>query len=297
MTKNENNPADDTKKNRWTTQKTFHALNFSCAMCRALVFAFRDALDAYVVGTKEKDFKDDSHFSYAAAARSVTRDVAFDLPCALFLTTYALLVLFWAEIYRQARPGARDRDPRQKSAPRRVFFFGNLALYVVLAAFWAAGGVAAGRANFMTDSSLNPHSRTRRTLEACAAGALALCACVLAALFAKYGGSLFFTLRRFPERLKGRRKKLREVGTVTAVCALCFSARAAVVAAEAVALGRRGGRGGFLDAAHPATPAADVLYYAACELLPAATALVVLRKLPPKKAPRAESADRGDENV
>jgi hypothetical protein len=297
MTKNENNPADDTKKNRWTTQKTFHALNFSCAMCRALVFAFRDALDAYVVGTKEKDFKDDSHFSYAAAARSVTRDVAFDLPCALFLTTYALLVLFWAEIYRQARPGARDRDPRQKSAPRRVFFFGNLALYVVLAALWGAGGVAAGRANFMTDSSLNPHSRTRRTLEACAAGALALCACVLAALFAKYGGSLFFTLRRFPERLKGRRKKLREVGTVTAVCALCFSARAAVAAAEAVALGRRGGSGGFLDAAHPATPAADVVYYAACELLPAATALVVLRKLPPKKTPRAESADRGDENV
>ena len=297
MTKNENNPADDTKKNRWTTQKTFHALNFSCAMCRALVFAFRDALDAYVVGTNEKDFKDDSHFSYAAAARSVTRDVAFDLPCALFLTTYALLVLFWAEIYRQARPGARDRDPRQKSAPRRVFFFGNLALYVVLAALWGAGGVAAGRANFMTDSSLNPHSRTRRTLEACAAGALALCACVLAALFAKYGGSLFFTLRRFPERLKGRRKKVREVGTVTAVCALCFSARAAVAAAEAVALGRRGGRGGFLDAAPPATPAADVVYYAACELLPAATALVVLRKLPPKKTPRAESADRGDENV
>ena len=205
------------------------------------------------------------------------------------------MVLFWAEIYRQARPGARDRDPRR--APRRVFFFGNLALYVVLAALWGAGGVAAGRANFMTDSSLNPHSRTRRTLEACAAGALALCACVLAALFAKYGGSLFFTLRRFPASLKGRRKKLREVGTVTTVCALCFSARAAVAAAEAVALGRRGGRGGFLDAAHPATPAADVAYYAACELLPAATALVVLRKLPPKKAPRAESADRGDENV
>ena len=71
MTKNENDPADDTKKNRWTTQKTFHALNFLCATCRALVFAFRDALDAYVAGTKEKDFKD---FSYAAAARSVVRD-------------------------------------------------------------------------------------------------------------------------------------------------------------------------------------------------------------------------------
>ena len=196
-------------------------------MCRALVFAFRDALDAFVAGTNEKK---SVPFSYAAAARSVTRDVAFDLPCALFLTTYALLVLFWAEIYRQARPGARDRDRDPRRAPRRVFFFGNLALYVVLAAFWAAGGVAAGRANFMTDSnrgSEGAHSRTRRILEACAAGALALCACVLAALFAKYGGSLFFTLRRFPARLKGRRKKLREVGTVTAVCALCFSARAA----------------------------------------------------------------------
>ena len=268
-------------------------------MCRALVFAFRDALDAFVAGKNEKK---SVPFSYAAAARSVTREVAFDLPCALFLTTYALLVLFWAEIYRQARPGARDRDRDPRRAPRRVFFFGNLALYVVLAAFWAAGGVAAGRANFMTDSnrgSEGAHSRTRRILEACAAGALALCACVLAAFFAKYGGSLFFTLRRFPARLKGRRKKLREVGTVTAVCALCFSARAAVVAAEAVALGRRGGKGGFLDAAHPAAPAADVAYYAACELLPAATALVVLRKLPPKQqgAARAESADRGDENV
>ena len=65
-------------------------------MCRALVFAFRDALDAFVAGTNEKDFKD---FSYAAAARSVTRDVAFDLPCALFLTTYALLVLFLSLIH------------------------------------------------------------------------------------------------------------------------------------------------------------------------------------------------------
>ena len=89
-------------------------------MCRALVFAFRDALETYVAGTNEKEKESRTlPFSYAAAARSVTRDVAFDLPCALFLTTYALLVLFWAEIYRQARPGARDLTLN----PRRVFFF------------------------------------------------------------------------------------------------------------------------------------------------------------------------------
>lgn len=93
-------------------------------MCRALVFAFRDALDAFVAGTNEKKSVS-VPFSYAAAARSVTRDVAFDLPCALFLTTYALLVLFWAEIYRQARPGARDRDRDPRRAPRRVFFSGT----------------------------------------------------------------------------------------------------------------------------------------------------------------------------
>ena len=147
------------------------------------------------------------------------------------------------------------REPRSVRRPRRVLGRRRLA---------------AGRANFMTDSnrgSEGAHSRTRRILEACAARALALCACVLAAFFAKYGGRCFSRCADSP-RVSGRRKKLREVGTVTAVCALCFSARAAVVAAEAVALGRRGGKGGFLDAAHPAAPAADVAYYAACELLP-----------------------------
>ena len=36
--------------------------------------------------------------------------------------------------------------------------------------------------------------------------------------------------RRFPIESRGRRKKLREVGCVTAICAACFTLRAVIVA-------------------------------------------------------------------
>jgi hypothetical protein len=54
---------------------------------------------------------------------------------------------------------------------------------------------------------------------------------VVAALgFLIYGGRLFNMLRRFPIESRGRRKKLREVGLVTAICATCFTLRAVLVA-------------------------------------------------------------------
>jgi hypothetical protein len=43
--------------------------------------------------------------------------------------------------------------------------------------------------------------------------------------FLLYGGRLFVMLRRFPIESRGRRKKLREVGLVTSICAGCFSFR------------------------------------------------------------------------
>ena len=61
-----------------------------CAASRALLFARRDALDALIETTE----RDSTESGEVAAVRfwRVTRDVAFDLPCALFLTAYALLV-------------------------------------------------------------------------------------------------------------------------------------------------------------------------------------------------------------
>ena len=67
----------------WTTQKVFHALNAAVCLLRAAGFALHPYLE-----------------SRAPAALA---EAVFDAPGLLFFTTYTLLVLFWAEIYHQAR--------------------------------------------------------------------------------------------------------------------------------------------------------------------------------------------------
>jgi len=273
-------------KRRWTTQKTFHFLHFACATLRALVFSLRETIDdAFLEAVSDDETKSNKN---RACLWTVIRNVAFDVPCLLFFTAYALLVLFWAEMYYRARG-------KLGSSPRRLFYGANLVLYVALGALWIAGGVVDRRSASNAD--------TRDILQTIAAGIIAVSALAIAALFLKYGGSLWIMLRRFPPTAKGRRKKLREIGVVTSICVLCFSARAAAVIAEAVFLEentKTKNGGGFLDQTHPKTPAADVAYYVACELFPAVTALFVLRKLPPKAregASRDDPPRRGDENA
>ena len=83
-------------------------------------------------------------------------------------------------------------------------------------------------------------------------------------------------LRRFPIESKGRRKKLREVGAVTGVCATCFLTRAALVCVSTFRNTLR------LDVA--GHPGLNALYYGLCEIAPSALVLFILRKLPPKSA-------------
>jgi hypothetical protein len=252
------------------------------------VFSLRENIDdAFLEAVSDDETKSNKS---RACLWTVIRNVAFDVPCLLFFTAYALLVLFWAEMYYRARG-------KQGVSPRRAFVGANLFIYVTLGTLWIAGGVVDRRSASNAD--------TRDILQTIAAGIIAVSALAIAALFLKYGGSLWIMLRRFPPTAKGRRKKLREIGVVTSICVLCFSARAAAVIAEAVFLeentkteGLNGG--GFLDQTHPKTPFADVAYYVACELFPAVTALFVLRKLPPKAregASRDDPPRRGDENA
>lgn len=56
--------------------------------------------------------------------------------------------------------------------------------------------------------------------------AVSLCAAVG---FVLYGGRLFLMLQRFPIESRGRKKKLREVGMVTSICAACFTFRCALL--------------------------------------------------------------------
>lgn len=82
---------------------------------------------------------------------------------------------------------------------------------------------------------------------------------------------------RFPIESRGRRKKLREVGCVTAICAACFTLRAVIVAWSAF-----DADDADLDVLDH--PLLNVVYYTACELVPSALVLYILRKLPPRRS-------------
>ncbi|MQL78480.1 hypothetical protein Taro_010913 [Colocasia esculenta] len=65
----------------WTTQKVFHFLNFIVNAVRCVVFVFRRGVQQL--------------------KPEILQHVLLDMPSLAFFTTYALLVLFWAEIYYQ----------------------------------------------------------------------------------------------------------------------------------------------------------------------------------------------------
>ena len=182
------------------------------------------------------------------------------LPGLLFFSTYTLLVLFWAEIYYQARS-------LPVSSLRPSFAAVNGAVYSVQLALWAYASTATG-----TESQ-----QLGRQLSGCF---LALVSAAAAAGFLIYGGRLFLMLRRFPIESRGRRKKLREVGLVTSICATCFLFRSIIVAwstfdqadADLDVMG------------HPVLTAA---YYGGAEIIPTALVLFILRKLPPRRPPAA----------
>ena len=222
----------------WTTQKVFHLLNFVQNGMRAAVFALFHAVDGGKGGV---------------GGVRVLSDVLVDAPMLLFFTTYTLLVLFWAEIFHQARS-----LPTERLKP--CFVLANALVYLGEGGMWVAqgvhysGGVARAARLYLAAVSL-----------------------LAAAGFVVYGGQLFCMLRRFPVESKGRSKKMLEVGSVTAICTLCFAGRAAAVLASEFA-----GGGAALDAYD--RPFANALYYGLTELVPSVLVLFILRKLPPKRA-------------
>ncbi|KAG5608568.1 hypothetical protein H5410_019849 [Solanum commersonii] len=165
----------------WTTQKVFHFLNFLVNGVRSLVFVFRR--DVQKLNPE------------------IIQHILLDMPSLAFFTTFALLVLFWAEIYYQARAVSTD-------ALRPSFFTINGVVYAIQIILWliiwwkpVPALVILSKAFFAGVS-------------------------LFAALgFLLYGGRLFLMLRRFPVESKGRRKKLQEVGYVTTICFSCFLIR------------------------------------------------------------------------
>ncbi|XP_021887385.1 tobamovirus multiplication protein 1 isoform X2 [Carica papaya] len=176
--------------------------------------------------------------------------VLLDLPGLLFFSTYTLLVLFWAEIYHQARSLPTDKL-------RIVYISINALIYFIQVCIWVY--------LWIDDNNI---------LEFVGKIFIAVVSFLAALGFLLYGGRLFFMLRRFPIESKGRRKKLHEVGSVTAICFTCFLIRCFVVVLSAF------GSGALYVVDHPVL---NLVYYMVVEILPSALVLFILRKLPPKR--------------
>lgn len=215
----------------WTTQKVFHLMNFVVNGVRAIVFGF--------------------HKQVFNLHPKVLIYVLLDLPGILFFTTYTLLVLFWAEIYHQARSLPTDK--------LRMFYIGiNSGIYVVQVCIWIY--------LWIDDSSV---------VQIVGKIFIAVVSFMAALGFLLYGGRLFFMLRRFPIESKGRRKKLHEVGSVTAICFICFVVRCCMDVLSAFV------SDATLDVMEH--PILNFIYYMLVEILPSALVLYILRKLPPKR--------------
>lgn len=215
----------------WTTQKVFHLMNFIVNGVRAIVFGF--------------------HVEVFQLTPKVLVLVLLDLPGLLFFSTYTLLVLFWAEIYHQARSLPTDKL-------RIVYMSVNGGVYFIQVCIWLY--------IWIDDNSV---------VEFIGKIFMAAVSFIAALGFLLYGGRLFVMLRRFPIESKGRRKKLHEVGSVTAICFTCFLVRCFVVVLSAF------DTDASLDVLDH--PILNLIYYMLVEILPSALVLYILRKLPPKR--------------
>eukprot|EP00270_Netrium_digitus_P017633 TRINITY_DN651_c0_g1_i2.p1 TRINITY_DN651_c0_g1~~TRINITY_DN651_c0_g1_i2.p1 ORF type:complete len:284 (-),score=68.09 TRINITY_DN651_c0_g1_i2:369-1220(-) len=218
----------------WTTQKVFHLLNFIVNALRSVGFFLWEAAQAL--------------------QPEVLVSVVLDLPSLIFFTTYTLLVLFWAEIYHQARGLPTDNL-------RPSFVITNVALYIIQAGLWVYMWMSPDDASMI------------HTLSKVFFAGVFLAAAVG---FLLYGGRLFMMLRRFPIESRGRRKKLYEVGFVTAICFTCFAIRAILVSYAFL--------NPTMDVDNLSNIVLNTIYYVLVELVPSSLVLFILRKLPPKRS-------------
>ncbi|XP_028094008.1 tobamovirus multiplication protein 1-like isoform X3 [Camellia sinensis] len=208
-----------------------------------------------------------------------------DLPGLLFFSTYTLLILFWAEIYHQARS-----LPINKLRP--AYFILNGAIYFTQVCIWIYIRLGQSRAavefskiffsvicfctalGFLTYggrySQDHPKQKKNSIIIWCYEDVFIFCATLNSV-----SCRLFFMLRRFPIESTGRRKKLHEVGFVTGICCTCFLIRCFVVALSAF------DEDADVDVLNH--PILNFVYYMTVEIFPSALVLFILRKLPPRR--------------
>ncbi|XP_068322075.1 tobamovirus multiplication protein 1-like [Pyrus communis] len=215
----------------WTIQKVFHLMNFLVNGLRALLFGLFKTV--FLIKPKALEM------------------LLMDLPGLLFFSTYTLLVLFWAEIYHQARSLPTDKLRPAYYVINGFIYFAQVCIWIFLRLSRSPVAVEVARIFFSV---------------------ISFCT---ALGFLIYGGRLFIMLRHFPIESRGRQKKLEEVGWVTGICCTCFLIRCVVLAASAF------DKDADVDVIDH--PILNLVYYMLAEIVPSALVLFILRKLPPRR--------------
>ncbi|KAM1790273.1 hypothetical protein ACFX14_034260 [Malus domestica] len=215
----------------WTIQKVFHLMNFLVNGLRALLFGLFKTV--FLIKPKALEM------------------LLMDLPGLLFFSTYTLLVLFWAEIYHQARSLPTDKLRPAYYVINGLVYFTQVCIWIFLRLSRSPVAVEVARIFFSV---------------------ISFCT---ALGFLIYGGRqgllLFIMLRHFPIESRGRQKKLEEVGWVTGICCTCFLIRCIVLAVSAF------DKDADVDViGHP-------ILNLLAEIVPSALVLFILRKLPPRR--------------
>lgn len=193
------------------------------------------------------------HIFVFALKPKVLTLVLLDFPGLLFFTTYTLLVLFWAEIYYQAGNHPTDK--------LRAWYIGvNCVVYIMQGLIWLLVWI---------------HNNS--FVETIGQISIAVVSFIAALGFLLYGGRLFVMLRHFPVESKGRRQKIYEVGSVTAICFSCFLIRCFMVVLSAF-----DSEASLEVLDHPIL---DLIYYTVVEIVPSALVLYILRKIPARRPP------------
>ncbi|KAK8516765.1 hypothetical protein V6N12_049480 [Hibiscus sabdariffa] len=255
----------------WTTQKVFHLLNFLVNGVRGVVFVFRRNVQAL--------------------HPEIVQHILLDMPSLAFFTTYSLLVLFWAEIYYQARAESTD-------GLRPIFFAINAVVYTIqiLVTNWTYS-IAFSRSPVLPALLESVAYLIFFGSMTSDEGFISDCnvAGTMVEVYPSFGCHiedvlcrLFLMLQRFPVESQGRRNKLQEVGYVTIICVSCFVVRCIMVCFSAF------DKAADLDVLNH--PVLDFIYYMMAfsyyvvvvvgqlvEILPSALVLFILRKLPPSR--------------
>ncbi|CAH8345529.1 unnamed protein product [Eruca vesicaria subsp. sativa] len=212
----------------WTTQKVFHLMNFIALGARAVLFGYHQLVHPKVLCW-----------------------ILLDLPGLFFLSAYTILILFWAEIYHQAKGLPGDKL-------RKTYIGVNVAVYLAQVCVFVC---------------VNAYLVIKVSGNLSVNGFIGV---VFSHVYFLVCYRLFVMLKRFPIESRGRSKKMYEVVvTVTAIGITSFLIRCIVVGVSAF--------DGDLTLDVLDRPVQNLIYYMVVEVIPSALVLFILRKLPPKR--------------